>query len=296
MSALQILCVLIVVTILFSPCDLKFPGFTKESLLKNCVSGGSLYCDFWKKDFGKPDLDYRYFYGPAETQTYYDWDLWWHKRECPNGGWAWAATGVLEGIYYWKINRTLVSFSKKKLIKCVYSRNICEFGGDIRDALEYIQDEGIYESKYYEMHYFPWRCRPNEFVQMFYTQPGQVYFKNAFDVRTVDEHANASEIIELLKKYGPISVGVSVRENFKRHHFQDGLLSNDYVRDDESINHFVVLVGYGETWYDNQTYWIIRNSYGPDWGRNGYALLRRTESGYEVNRFAHYIVLRKTQF
>ncbi len=36
---------------------------------KNCVSGGSLYCDFWKKDFGKPDLDYRYFYGPAETQS-----------------------------------------------------------------------------------------------------------------------------------------------------------------------------------------------------------------------------------
>ena len=44
MSALQILCVLIVVTILFSPCDLKFPGFTKESLLVSFLKVNFLFC------------------------------------------------------------------------------------------------------------------------------------------------------------------------------------------------------------------------------------------------------------
>ncbi len=68
----------------------------------------------------------------------------------------------------------------------------------------------------------------------------------------MDEHANANNIIELLKKYGPISVGVKVGDRFKEH--KSGIIFKNWVLDDEAINHFVVLVGYGETWFDNKPY------------------------------------------
>ncbi|KAH9401465.1 hypothetical protein TYRP_016853, partial [Tyrophagus putrescentiae] len=75
--------------------------------------------------------------------------------------------------------------------------------------------------------------------------------------------------------YGPISEGVKVGDRFKEH--KSGIIFKNWVLDDDAINHFVVLVGYGETWFDNKPYWIIRNN----WGKNGYALFQRSEDGYE---------------
>ena len=94
MSALQILCVLVVATTLFSPCDLKRkPAFTLQQLLvsfsksklftlfqililffmfylnkDHCNAGESQYCWWAERDMGIPYVDFRRFYGPAESQ------------------------------------------------------------------------------------------------------------------------------------------------------------------------------------------------------------------------------------
>merc|ERR1712111_216831 len=43
------------------------------------------------------------------------------------------------------------------------------------------------------------------------------------------------------------------------------------------INHVVQLVGYG-TDPEKGDYWLIRNSWGPEWGENGFIRLKRESS------------------
>ena len=42
-----------------------------------------------------------------------------------------------------------------------------------------------------------------------------------------------------------------------------------------ALNHAVQLVGYGSDPADGD-YWIVRNSWGPGWGEDGYIRLKRT--------------------
>ncbi|KAH9388421.1 hypothetical protein TYRP_023514 [Tyrophagus putrescentiae] len=281
------------VTTLFSPCDLKRkPAFTLEELLEHCNAGESQYCWWAERDMGTPSVDFSRFYGPAESQSGPGWLFGLIKQECPYGGWLFAAVGVVEGVYNWKTGGKPVQFSKQEMLDCVYWNDGCKNGGDSLQGLEVIQEKGILESKDYEYKYEKQfcECRPvSIFSKIFGSERPRVYCQNAFDIRTVDPHSNANATMELLKKYGPMSVAVRVGEDFKN--YQSGFLTKSMVQESLSNpNHEVVLVGYGETWFSVKPYWIIRNSYGPDWGYNGLAYLEQSEDGFEVNRQAHYIV------
>jgi len=48
------------------------------------------------------------------------------------------------------------------------------------------------------------------------------------------------------------------------------------------IDHAVVLVGYGHDFESGNDYWLVRNSWTPSWGENGYIRILRTD--YEASR------------
>lgn len=61
-----------------------------------------------------------------------------------------------------------------------------------------------------------------------------------------------------------------------------------YFSDPRSLNHEVTLVGYGEK--EGETFWIIRNSWGPHWGIDGYMHIASRENACGITTEPTYVV------
>jgi hypothetical protein len=58
--------------------------------------------------------------------------------------------------------------------------------------------------------------------------------------------------------------------------YKGGIFDDDNLPN-RDINHAVVLEGYGKDEETGQLYWIVRNSWGPQWGENGRIRLKRVD-------------------
>ena len=85
---------------------------------------------------------------------------------------------------------------------------------------------------------------------------------NEYTVPTDEQIKNA------IYTYGPITAGISAGNGFSD--YDDGIFSTDETADCPGTtfqtNHQIILVG----WNDVGGYWILRNSWGPNWGESGY--------------------------
>ncbi|KAJ7417608.1 Bloom syndrome protein [Pitangus sulphuratus] len=79
-------------------------------------------------------------------------------------------------------------------------------------------------------------------------------------------------MVEAVGKHNPVSFAFEVTGDFM--HYRKGVYSNPRCEHTpDKVNHAVLAVGYGE---ENGTpYWIVKNSWGPRWGMEGYFLIER---------------------
>ncbi|RNF22358.1 cysteine proteinase [Trypanosoma conorhini] len=96
--------------------------------------------------------------------------------------------------------------------------------------------------------------------------------------------SNAQDaVMRHLVTYGPLSVNVDATDWSS---YAWGIFHGCDYGSGITINHVVQLVGYGHDNVLNASYWILRNSWSPGWGENGYIRLLRTntpECGWDVN-------------
>lgn len=71
-------------------------------------------------------------------------------------------------------------------------------------------------------------------------------------------------------KVGPIGLSLAAR---KWVYYEKGV----YEDDGTTVDHAVVLVGYGVDEKTKEKYWRIRNSWGVNFGENGYIRLKRSD-------------------
>ena len=81
-------------------------------------------------------------------------------------------------------------------------------------------------------------------------------------------------------KNGPIAVSFEVYSDFEA--YQGGIYHHVTLSDSEPgfdpfeiTNHAVLAVGYGADPKTGEKFWIVKNSWGEDWGENGYFRIRR---------------------
>ncbi|CAH1987825.1 unnamed protein product [Acanthoscelides obtectus] len=174
--------------------------------------------------------------------------------------WAFSAVGALEGQHY-KSNGTLLDLSAQDLVDCAdgtYGNMGCK-GGLMSYAYDYVKDKGILtENEYpYKGHQESCKQKGNGFK-----------IKSYINITIKDENA----LTQAVATIGPISccMDASCMSSYS-HGIVDSTCGCDSDR--YSMNHGVLVVGYGEE--KGIEYWIVKNSWGADWGEKGYFRLKK---------------------
>jgi len=173
--------------------------------------------------------------------------------------WSFSTTGAIEGAWAIKYG-TLVSLSEQYLIDCSTENNGCQ-GGLMDTAFEFvIQNGGIcseqeipYEAK---QHLF---CKPCT---------KSVKISSCVDVTP----NNQLHLKDAVSK-GPVSIAIEADTSVFQF-YSGGVIDN--VKCGTNLDHGVLIVGYGNE--NGKDYWLVKNSWGFNWGDGGFVKIARSSS------------------
>ena len=179
--------------------------------------------------------------------------------------WAFSAVASLEGQHA-KKNGKLVSLSEQNLVDC--SKRFGNYGcggGLMANALEYVKYNGGIDTE----QSYPY-VGMDEMCEFKKTHVGATV-RNVVNISRGD----VSGLMDALAHVGPISVAIDATDpGFQFYH--DGVYTSSSCSQTQ-LDHGVTAVGYG-VWKDTIKYYIVKNSWGEDWGKDGYILLNRDKN------------------
>ena len=173
--------------------------------------------------------------------------------------WAFSTTGSVEGAYFLK-NGTLYSVSEQQLVDCSDSQGNQGCNGGLMDyAFQYIIDnKGLTTEANYPYTATDGTCDSQKEKQ------SEVQIQSFKDVTINSDNALMTAIVQQ-----PVSVAVEAdQDSFQL--YTGGVMT---AACGTQLDHGVLAVGYGTS--AGKDYYKVKNSWGADWGMNGYILLGR---------------------
>jgi len=186
--------------------------------------------------------------------------------------WAFSATENIESMWIkaGKAKNTTINLSEQQIVDCDNWDAGCE-GGEPGNAYDYIINAGGQEQE----KDYPYTA-----------QDGNCNFQQNKVVAKISTWKYATELYsetllqQNLVSWGPLSVCVDA---INWQDYQSGVMTWEECAWLNVLDHCVELVGYS-TKTTNGDYWIVRNSWGLDWGIDGYIWL---EMGTDTCGIAH---------
>lgn len=179
------------------------------------------------------------------------------------GCWAFSTTGSVEGVVAIKTGN-LFNISEQQLIDCSHQEGNHGCGGGIMDyGFQYIIDNnGICSEEDYPYQATDGICQDCEpIIQI--KRYGNIFPKN-------------ENILKRGVAQQPVSIAIQANLSSFRF-YSKGIYSDTNCG--TLLDHGVLLVGYGTDENSGLDYWLMKNSWGPSWGENGYMRMLRNTSG-----------------
>lgn len=195
----------------------------------------------------------------------FDWRDYNRVSEVKNQGqcgscWTFSTTGAMESHYAIAKNTTATTlFSEQQLVDCAqaFDNNGCD-GGLPSQAFEYIRyNGGITLEKDYVYTAKDGACNMSDKPLVGHAPGG------SFNITAGNEDELENKVVSA----GPISIAFEVVDDFM--HYTSGVYSSKNCGNrPDQVNHAVLVVGYGVE--GGQDFWEVKNSWGTEWGNDGY--------------------------
>ena len=180
-----------------------------------------------------------------------------NQGEC-GSCWSFSVTGSVEGIEAIKKHK-LLNISEQQLIDCSNNEgdNGCE-GGIMAYGFQYIIDNGgICSEEEYPYEAADGQCNSS--------------CKNVVEISDYKNISSNNEtLLKAIVSQQPVSVAIQANLTSFRLYSQ-GVYSDEECGDE--LDHGVLIIGYGTQ--NGSDYWLIKNSWGLDWGEKGYMKMLR---------------------
>jgi len=176
--------------------------------------------------------------------------------------WSFSTTGSTEGCHF-ITTKKLVSLSEQNLMDCSTSQGNqgCD-GGLMTQAMDYIISNGGVDTE----SYYPYTA-----------EDGTCHFSKSNIGATLKKYTNVKQGDEndlQAKVYlGPTSVAIDASQSSFQ--FYNSGVYSDPDCSTSQLDHGVLAIGWGVS--GKSDYWVVKNSWGTDWGLNGFIWMARND-------------------
>mmetsp|Transcript_2862 Transcript_2862/g.3343 ORF Transcript_2862/g.3343 Transcript_2862/m.3343 type:complete len:339 (+) Transcript_2862:22-1038(+) len=173
--------------------------------------------------------------------------------------WAFSAAQALAGAYF-KAYGEVVDVSRSQPLDCDVFSHGCNGGLQENAFVHWMKTPFALESEY------PYVAEDKTCYEKDVVKSTTPLLQTAFRVDV------GADLLYDALAHQPVSISIRA-ENDDFRHYQGGVITGDGCG--WEIDHAVLLVGYGTS----DAAWTVKNSWGPDWGEDGYVRIGRTQAG-----------------